>query len=101
MKPKRQLVPTGVRNLLRRVQASEDQELVYERGAGWWVGCDQVAGRYARLAIQLVLVGLDGFSRVGHGMERYHVNEEGRRALGDPAYVPTIVKHLRASRRTR
>lgn len=100
----RYLVPVGVRRLLVRILASEDRELVYERGAGWWVGDEQVGGRWARLAIVLVLLGTDSYSPAGSGLERWHVNEEGRRALEDPAYSPGIMPalrtHARASRRS-
>lgn len=96
---KEPVVPVGVLNLLRRVDADEDQELVYETGAGWWVGCDRVGSRWAKLATQLVLVGLCSTYTPGEGMERWSLNEEGRALLADPTYVPKIVTYLRARRR--
>lgn len=90
-------VPTGVLNLLRRIQAVPDEdggpELVYEPGGGWWVGLDRTSGRAPRQALLLVLLHLEADSRLG-GLERYTVNEEGRRALEDPDYRPLILNAL-------
>lgn len=97
-------VPNGVVNLLRRIQAvsEEDggQELVYERGAGWWVGLDRTSGRAPRQAIQLVLLHLEGDGRVGD-FERWTLNEDGRRVLEDPTYRPPILDALEERARTR
>lgn len=80
-------VPTGVRNLLRRVRASDDQEVVYEKGGGWWLDFERVSGRWARTAIRMCclkdlrLNKSDSFERYGadgelaqEAVERGYIN---------------------------
>lgn len=86
----------GLVRFLKRILESEDQEVVYERGAGWWVGEDRTTGRWPRLALTLALVSPTQDTHVGHGLERYEVNEEGRKLVQDPAYQPELLRHLRA-----
>lgn len=90
------MIPKGVQNLLRRILASEDEEIVYEKGAGWWIGDDRTSGRYPLMAIRLCLLSCDelrGFG--GRGMERWTINEEGRKAAADASYEPLIIEALR------
>ena len=55
-------------------------ELVYERGAGWWLGLDRIAPGLARALLQAVALRKAQDSRVGV-FERYTINETGRRVL--------------------
>lgn len=63
--------------------ADDDAEIVCERGQ-CWLADDRIAPRTVRQLLMAVLVGCDGF---GDRIERYHINEAGRRLLaGLPPY---------------
>lgn len=85
------IVSTRARNLLARLMASEDRELVYEQGAGWWLDADQVAGRDAFELLRFCLI--RELSMQGVKMTVYRPDEsEAERLAADPAYVPEIVR---------
>jgi len=63
--------------------AEDDAEIVCERGQ-CWLSDDRIAPRTVRQLLLAVLIGCDGF---GSRLERYHINEAGRRFLqGLPPY---------------
>lgn len=62
-------------NLLKKIQASEDQELVYERGAGWWVDTTQINSRITKELLMTCLIHLDN-GETGR-YEVYTLNEDG------------------------
>jgi len=90
---KKPTVSTRARNLLKRIDASEDGELVREKGAGWWVDADQVAARDAVELLRFVLLKRT-YSSNDESYETFGINEEGRCLLGDPLYVPEIVEKM-------
>ncbi len=85
-------VTTAERNLLIRIRDSEDGELVYEKGAGWWVGYDRVSAQVVHGLLNKVLI-RDTDNTAGV-LEIYELNEEGEQAAVDPSYVPSIGKLL-------
>lgn len=59
-------------------------DLVYESGAGWWLGDQRTNGKLAFGLIRLCLISRDDDS---DSFQRWGINESGRRALdGKPAY---------------
>lgn len=66
-------------------------ELVFEKGAGWWIGCYRTSGLLARQLIQLCLISLESDSRPGE-YERWVINEEGREMLVNTMYRPKILE---------
>lgn len=90
------MISTRARNLLRRVLASEDQELVYEKGAGWWLDCDPVNGCDALELARFCLLSCPEKVSMGRGqLERWVPNSESEKVVKDPDYVPMIVRALR------
>lgn len=69
-----------------------DSELVYERGAGWWSGSEEVSGQLTQQLILLCLISMEPDSRIGE-FERWAINEEGHALLADPMYRPKILTH--------
>lgn len=86
------LITPEMRTALAIMAEDPDADMVYEKGAGWWVGCERLAGITAHNLLRLCLVS-DSGSTPGV-FERYDINEEGRRALTDPNYEPFIVGAL-------
>lgn len=59
-------------------------DLVYSKGRGWWVGDEQTNGKLAQALIRLMFVRPDSYNQK---VERYTINESGRRALaGEKPY---------------
>lgn len=63
-------------NVLQRL--ANDEDLVYEKGAGWWFGNERTNGQLAQFLIRNILVSCDDF---GKQVEHYSINESGRLAL--------------------
>ncbi len=87
-------LPKGLRHFLTRIAASEDGELVYEKGAGWWIGTEKVHGKWPRMAISLVLVTLSS-GPAGEYPERWVLNEDGTGLISDARYQPKMLRILR------
>lgn len=75
-------VPKSVVSLLRRIESSEEKELVWERGNGWWVGYYRVRASTCKLLLQFCLISEDQFSTAT--MKRFTLNGYGRKVLSDP-----------------
>lgn len=84
------MITTRALNLLKRIAASEDGELVRSVPGGWWVDDHQVNGRDATELIRYVLLHLDYGHREDY--EIYSINEEGRNLLSNSNYKPSIIK---------
>lgn len=80
----------GAERVLKLIRDSEEEELVWEIPGGWWVGDEQVDGRCCLRLLRLILIHKEDFG--GEAFERYTINEEGRRILADPKYVPAIMQ---------
>lgn len=50
------------RNLVKKIAKSEDGEVVYEHGAGWWVGPRRVASRDVYELIRANVLRADSFN---------------------------------------
>jgi hypothetical protein len=78
------LTPRGA-EILRRMrdaqEGSDESELVYAPRVGGFLGSEPVARRTVFQLIRLCAVSLDKFSTVGVGLERYTINETGRKLL--------------------
>lgn len=70
----------------------EDAELVEFIPGGWWIGDEKVHGRVGWFLLRHCLISSDDFTLSG-GYRRachYHINEEGRKVLEDPNYIPVV-----------
>ncbi len=57
-------------------------ELVYEQGAGGWLGYDRVAARTVFALLRACAISLESGSVIGDGrVERYRINETGRQLI--------------------
>jgi hypothetical protein len=73
------------RRVLKSLAENEDIDLAFDKGGGWWIGDEQTNGKLATALIRMVLVRKDGHT--SGDMERYTINDSGRRALeGLPPY---------------
>ena|ERR1035437_9597601 len=90
---------TRTRNLLIRIRDSEDGEIVFNEGGGWWVDDHQVNGQNAMDLIRLCLLRADSFNRDDYQI--YELYEESRKIIDDIKYVPLVVKELRKIHKTR
>jgi len=68
----------GERRLLQKM-VDEEEELVFERGGGWWCGLKRTSGRLAWSLIQKMLISESQYS--GEGMGHWAINGAGRLAL--------------------
>ncbi len=60
----------------------DDGELVYERGAGGWLGLERVAPRTVFALLRACAISLGGGGMGGDGrLERYRINETGRQLI--------------------
>ena len=68
----------------------DDAEVVCDKGS-CYLGLDTVSKRTVNELLRLCLVGYDDSG----GAEHYTLNEEGRKMVADPEYVPIIVAALK------
>ena len=80
----------GAERVLRLMEKEEDGELVWSIPGGWWVGAEQVDGRCGMRLLRLVLIHDEDCG--GNEMHHFTINEEGRKVLDDPDYVPIIMQ---------
>lgn len=75
----------GMERVLREMLVHHE-ELVYEPGAGWWIGERQTSGAVAFRLLRLVLVRecMDSHE----SFQRFEINEDGRKILKGPGYAP-------------
>lgn len=69
-----------------------DVDLIYERGAGWWVGNRRTSGRVALGLLRLCLVHEDQNAGPGSAVERYFISEDGRQILKSDTFMPRILR---------
>lgn len=81
----------GMEKVLR-IMDTEEEELVFEKGAGWWVGEHKTSGKVGLRLLRFCLVKEDGFPGQ---MLRLYINGDGKKALTDPLFVPPIVEVLK------
>ena len=58
----------------------DECELVYERGAGWWLGLERVGNTAGTRLLQACAIRAESDNRIGE-FERYTINETGRQIL--------------------
>lgn len=74
-----------------REMRDQDEELVYEPKAGWWVGLRRTSGKVALQLLRLCLLRKEDYQ--GGVFERYSLNEEALKILEDDSYIPLIVRN--------
>lgn len=72
-------------NLLQRIQAADDETLIYEPGAGWWVGNGTAAGRDAYELLRAAAIRQVGGEPFDESFQRYEVNSRGQEFLKEQA----------------
>ncbi len=92
--PPEVLLSVAAQRVLKRMletelaEQFEEAELVCD-GAQCWIGLDRTSRTIVNELLRLALVRDEGES--GKGIERYTLNEDGRRAAVDPTYrVPEL-----------
>jgi len=91
------LLTPRAREVLRLMLNNADTEdgVLVGEGALWWIGDERTSWQVAKQLLQLCLVR----DISDTDLLRYEVNaDEARRALDDPAYVPEIIRLMRAQR---
>ena len=92
------MISAGAKRVLELLKAAEDidnlddAEIVCE-GRVCYVGLKTISKAKVFELLRLVLIRDN--SNQGGGLERYSLNEEGRKFLANPTYVPQIVSALR------
>lgn len=84
---------------LRKDDVNDD--LVWERGGGWWIGDEQTSGAVGNKLLRLCLISESNMVINSQTYKVYGINEDGRGCLDDPRYVPRIVRKLRKRRNLR
>jgi hypothetical protein len=93
------VISARARNLLKRITESEDGEIVWGKGGGWWLDADQINGRDAWELIRACLLSCGQERGFGTEFERWVPNSEAKDAISDPAYIPLIIRAKRAQDR--
>lgn len=70
----------------------EDGELVGDKGQ-WWIGTERTSFKVVKQLLVLCLISLE-CGEVGR-YEVYQANEEAKKFLNNPKYVPLIVRAMR------
>lgn len=86
-------ISTRAFKLLKKLSESEEDELVWCKGGGWWIDLSKVNGRVVKELLTMVLISDQGFGSDTYLV--YELNEEGRAMLEDPTYEPKIVDAFR------
>ncbi len=72
-------------NLLRRISKSDETEMVWAKPGGWWVDCDQVAGRDAFELIRAAAITNPSGDPVGDTYQRWEITGRGNDFLLEAA----------------
>ncbi len=89
------MISHGAQEILRKMRAAEDAEdfgeaeLVRE-GSEVWLGYWKTTSAIVNELLRHCLIRDD--SEQGKGIERYTINEDGRKAADDRAYVPAELR---------
>lgn len=78
---------SGQKRVLERMKAEE--ELVWSKGGGWWIGEDQTNGRLALALLRACVISQMSTNRDDYQI--YNINETGRIAL-ESGYLISLVK---------
>lgn len=87
----------GAQRLIRRIRTSENKELDYFRGDGWWIGPDKTHGQYPQELLRLCLLDLV-VGTLGDSHEVYELKPEVDGVL-ERGEMPLFVKAMRELRR--
>jgi hypothetical protein len=101
------LTKMGRRILMTLNEHPDDFDLVYEEGAGWWLGNERVSGKAVWCLIRDCLISRDNDPDAE--LERWSINQSGCRALkgfkpyraGDGKYYSSITELTKSERRNR
>lgn len=73
-------------SVLEFLRDNNESDMVYDKGAGWWIGNERTNGKLALGLIRLCLVVQSQGNNMGE-FSRWGINESGRRALrNQPPY---------------
>lgn len=83
-------------NVIKKLQASKDGELTWERGAGWWVENGRVSAGPCNHLLRLCLLR----ESYNNGKEYivYELSSEIDRVLADENYEPAILVAMRTGK---
>ena len=76
-----QVGKAGKRQLaILKIMNEQDEELVWEKGAGWWIGLEQTSGKTVKALIQFTCISLAQDSNKDD-FQRYQINSTGQKTL--------------------
>ena len=69
------------------LKMKEGEELINEKGAGWWIGLRRTNGRLVYNLLRMCAISQDTFSKDNYQI--FNINETGRKLLEDkmPHYI--------------
>lgn len=80
--------------IIEAVQADEDQEITWEKGAGYWIGSERVNTRACEELLRLCLIRPAYTDNDGEYIV-YTLTSEVDNLLADDKYTPAIITAMR------
>lgn len=80
--------------IIEAVQADEEQEITWEKGAGYWVGCHRVNTRACEELLRLCLI-RPAYTDNSDEYIVYTLTSEVDNLLADDKYTPAIITAMR------
>lgn len=84
-------------SVIKKLQASTDGELTWERGAGWWIDSSRVAAGPCNHLLRLCLI-REAYNDNSSTYIVYQLSSEIDHVLADHNYEPAILKGTRTGK---
>lgn len=76
--------------IIKAVQADDDQEITWEKGAGYWIGCERVSTKACQELLMLCLI-RPAYSDNRDSYIVYNLTSEVDSMIADDNYTPAII----------
>lgn len=83
----------GMADLIKKINASEDKELIHATPGGWWVDDGKVSGRVCQDLLKLCLLHSDGYNDPEY--EYFTIHKEAVKMLTNVNHVPALITALK------
>jgi hypothetical protein len=87
------LTPASLK-VIKAVQADEEQEITWDKGAGYWVGDEKVSTKACEELLRLCLI-RPVYSDNRDSYIVYNLTSEVDNVLADDSYTPAIITAMR------